>query len=173
MTENDDQHALRKWLTAGPGIVEVRSLCGDAGYLLNNMIARCTLAADRFAISMRALEEFRRLGTDLSLRHSRRTFYGRRQARNPFVHAHAVPAGVIREWLLEHAPGCEDIRRVLQSAGPVAVLLCREDRLQPDAGLARDMPADWSPADDPLQRHASVGIALSPSWLEATGAICR
>jgi hypothetical protein len=42
--ENPDQVALLKWISAGLQIDEVRNLRGDAGYLLNNMIAKYTLA---------------------------------------------------------------------------------------------------------------------------------
>ena len=49
--ENEDQIALRRWLTAGLRIPEVADLHGDAGYLLNNMIAKYTLAASAYAVS--------------------------------------------------------------------------------------------------------------------------
>ena len=59
-TENLDQLALRSWLTAGLQIPEVVALHGDAGYLLNNMIAKYSLASDSYFISTLALDEFRR-----------------------------------------------------------------------------------------------------------------
>ncbi|MEE3043194.1 MAG: hypothetical protein VX948_20195 [Candidatus Latescibacterota bacterium] len=40
MEENQDRATLRKWLAAGLAIPGVRDGCGDAGYLLNNMIAK-------------------------------------------------------------------------------------------------------------------------------------
>ena len=49
--ENVDQRALRLWLTAGLAIPEVAAFYGDAAYLINNMIAKYTLAADSYAIS--------------------------------------------------------------------------------------------------------------------------
>ena len=49
ISENANQRALRLWVTAGLAIPEVTQLHGDAGYLLNNMIAKYTLAADTYA----------------------------------------------------------------------------------------------------------------------------
>ena len=51
-SENTDQRALRLWFTAGLRIPEVAALYGDGGYLLNNMIAKYTLAADTYAICL-------------------------------------------------------------------------------------------------------------------------
>jgi len=44
MNWNSDQKALIQWITSGLKIKEVRDLKGDSGYLLNNMIAKVTLA---------------------------------------------------------------------------------------------------------------------------------
>tara|TARA_B100000242_G_C42628892_1_gene296108 strand:- start:150 stop:350 length:201 start_codon:yes stop_codon:yes gene_type:complete len=44
MDWNSDQKALIQWITSGLKIKEVRDLKGDSGYLLNNMIAKVTLA---------------------------------------------------------------------------------------------------------------------------------
>ena len=44
MNWNSDQKALIQWITLGLKIKEVRDLKGDSGYLLNNMIAKVTLA---------------------------------------------------------------------------------------------------------------------------------
>jgi len=49
--ENEHQRALRLWITAGLSIQQVVDLKGDTGYLLNNMIAKYTLAADHYAVS--------------------------------------------------------------------------------------------------------------------------
>jgi hypothetical protein len=56
--ENIDQAALRKWIEAGLAIPEVRELHGDAGYLLNNMIAKYTLASSFYAISESVVSQF-------------------------------------------------------------------------------------------------------------------
>jgi len=56
--ENIDKAALRKWIEAGLAIPEVRELLGEAGYLLNNMIAKYTLASSFYAISESVLSEF-------------------------------------------------------------------------------------------------------------------
>ena len=44
MNWNSDQKALIQWITSRFKIKEVRELKGDSGYLLNNMIAKVTLA---------------------------------------------------------------------------------------------------------------------------------
>jgi len=44
MNWNSDQKALIQWITSSLKIKEVRDLKGDSGYLLNNMIAKVTLA---------------------------------------------------------------------------------------------------------------------------------
>ena len=71
MKLNDDQVALLKWITAGVSIAGVRKLDGDAGYLLNNMIAKFILAASEYRISEKAFSKFQALGTDLSEIHKR------------------------------------------------------------------------------------------------------
>lgn len=173
LAENADQRALRKWLTAGLVIPEVVQLQGDAGYLLNNMIAKYTLAADAYAISVEALVEFERRGVDLSVTHSRRTFYGVQGGRNPFIYEHAVPAGVIRDALLA-GPRTEDaISCTLRDAGPVAVLLRTEDARLREVGLNARMPEGWRVGDDPLARYEAAGIALCDQVLRVSGAICR
>ena len=99
MRENEDQRALRQWISAGLKIPEVRSLHGDAGYLLNNMIAKYTLATDTYILSASALQEMNSRGVDLRQTYTRRRFYGRKD--NPFIYEHPVPAGVIRAALLQ------------------------------------------------------------------------
>ena len=172
-TENADQRALRKWLTAGLSIPAVVQLHGDAGYLLNNMIAKYTLAADTYTISAEALEEFELRGIDLSVTHSRRTFYGLQKGGNPFIYEHAVPAGVIRDTLLTGPRTADAISQTLRDAGPVAVLLRTEDARLREAGLNARMPGGWVVGDDPLARYKEVGIVLSDQVLRVSGAICR
>jgi len=171
--ENADQRALQKWLTAGLAIPEVVQLRGDAGYLLNNMIAKYTLAAYTYAISVDALMEFERRGVDLAETYSRRAFYGVQGGRNPFIYEHAVPAGVIRDALLAGPRTPEAIDQTLAAAGPVAVLLRAEDARLREAGLNSKMPEGWKVGDDPLARYQAVGIELSSQVLRVSGAICR
>ena len=168
--ENPDQIALRRWLAAGLAIPEVRGLHGDAGYLLNNMLAKYTLAADAYRISEEATAVFRSRGVDLGKVYSRRTFYGVQKGRNPFIYEHAVPAGALREALIEEGVPLD---LVLQSAGPVAVLLREEDARLKAAGLNAKMPTGWALGDDPLARYGAVGITLSNAALRVKGAICR
>ena len=133
--ENKDQIALRKWIEAGLAISEVRELHGDAGYLLNNMIAKYTLASFQYQISERALSEFNVRDVDLSKTYRRRTFYGKQKGKNPFIYEHAVPVGIVRKELLNHANDRPKICEILASAGPVAVLLRVEDQEIRNAGL--------------------------------------
>jgi len=101
--ENIDQAALRKWIEAGLAIPEVRELHGDAGYLLNNMIAKYTLASSFYAISESVLSEFNVRGAYLSATYPRRAFYGKQNGENLFIYEHTVTAGVVRNELLRHS----------------------------------------------------------------------
>jgi hypothetical protein len=168
--ENPDQRALRLWLTAGLAIPEVTDLHGDAGYLLNNMIAKYTLAADTYAISTGALAEFQRRGTNLGQTYSRRRFYGKKGG---FIYEHAVPAGIVREWLLSGDKSPNGVSVCLNAAGSVTVLLRSEDDQLRAAGLNAKMPEGWRMGDDPLARYKAVGITLSDQVLRVGGAICR
>lgn len=170
LVENIHQTALRKWLEAGLSISEVVALNGDAGYLLNNMIAKYTLAASSYVISVEALEQFRRQGIDLSQRYARRRFYGKR---SPFIYEHAIPVGIIRGELLSRPNPSEGVRNVLMQSGHVAVLLREEDQRIRAAGLASRMPSNWSFGDDPLARYQTVGIEMSDQMLKVEGAIFR
>ena len=173
VAENADQRALRKWITAGLAIPEVARLHGNAGYLFNNMIAKYTLAADTYAISLEALAEFERRGVDLSVTHSRRAFYGLQRGRNPFIYEHAIPAGVVRNALLAGPRSTDAVSRTLREAGPVAVLLRTEDDRLREAGLNAKMPEVWKLDGNPLARYEAVGIVLSDRVLRVSGAICR
>ena len=160
--ENLDQRAIRLWLTAGLQIPEVVALHGDAGYLLNNMIAKYTLAADSYPISTHALDEFRRQKVDLTETWTRSRFYG---TDKPFKYEHVIPAGIVRERLLKSGRSEGTVRHVLQNLGWVTVLLrCEDQRLQ-DAGLNGKMPDGWKWGDDPLERYRAVGIELSDEVL--------
>jgi hypothetical protein len=161
---------LRLWLTAGLAIPEVVGGRGDAGYLLNNMIAKYTLAANSYAISIQALAEFKRQTVDLSQTHMRRRFYGKKSA---FIYEHAVPAGVVRAALLAGDRTEAAIRQALVAAGTVAVLLRTEDQALKAQGLNAKMPEGWQLGDDPLARYTAAGITLSITALHVTGAICR
>jgi len=171
--ENEDQIALRRWLTAGLRIPEVVDLHGDAGYLLNNMIAKYTLAASAYAVSESAETLLLQQGVDFERTYPRRAFYGKRGGRNPFMYEHAVPAGVLRAELLGAGGDEQRVSEILLEAGPVAVLLRTEDELLRAAGLGSRMPEGWRIGDDPLARYHAVGIRLGHRMLHVEGAICR
>ena len=172
MQENIDQVALCKWICSGLKIPEVRELRGDAGYLLNNMIAKYTLAADSYQISTGALREFKERKVDLKAVYSRRTFYGRLNG-NPFIYEHAVPAIVVRKALLSLDPKLTEIRKALAKSGFVAVLLRDEDKMIGDSGYRSKMPSGWKLGDDTLARYHASGVQLSKRVLNVSGAICR
>ena len=168
--ENIDQRALRSWLTAGLQIPEIVALHGDAGYLLNNMIAKYSLAAGSYPISTLALDEFRRQRVDLTRTWTRSRFYGKNK---PFKYEHVVPAGIVRDRLLKSGRTEGTVRSVLQNVGFVAVLLRSEDQRLREAGLNGKMPDGWKWGDDPLERYRAVGIELSGQVLRVSGAIKR
>lgn len=170
MTENADQRALRLWITAGLAIPEVAALHGDAAYLLGNMIAKYTSAADAYPLSARALARLRSDGIDLEEVHARQRFYGKS---SPFIYEHAVPANIIRAALLDSDRTDGVVSSLLTQAGQVAVLLREENTLLREARLTRHMPAGWSLGDDPLARYKAVGIELSTQSLIVTGRIMR
>ena len=169
-TENLDQLALRSWLTAGLQIPEVVELHGDAGYLLNNMIAKYSLASDSYFISTLALDEFRRQHVDLTETWRRSRFYG---TDKPFIYEHVVPAGIVRGRLLRSGRSEGTIKHVLQTLGFVTVLVRSEDQKLRDMGLNRKMPDGWRWGDDPFERYQVAGIELSDRVLKVNGAIMR
>jgi hypothetical protein len=171
--ENEDQIALRRWLTAGLCIPEVVNLHGNAKYLLNNMIAKYTLAASTYALSESAERTLLERGVDFKKTYSRGTFYGKQGGRNPFIYEHAVPAGVLRAELLRANGNKHQVKEILQGAGPVAVLLREEDNRLQTAGLRSQMPSGWRLGDDPLARYHTVNIKLSAKSLNMKGAIYR
>ena len=168
--ENADQRALRLWLTAGLAIPEVVGLHGDAGYLLDNMIAKYTLAADTYAISTGALAEFQRQGVDLRQSYTRSKFYGTKKA---FIYEHSVPVGLIRRAILAGPRTEAAVLTGLLAAGFVAVLLRTENDWLKSAKLNSKMPEGWQLGHDPLARYNAVGINLSDQVLRVRGAIKR
>ena len=170
LLENIDQRALRKWITAGLLIDEVRELNGDAGYLLSNMIAKYTLAASRYRLSTEALGWFTSNGIELSEEYARSRYYGKN---SPVMYEHSIPAGVVRSFLLTQEPSEPTVRSILQSAGEVVVVMRSEDERLVASGLAKKMPEGWSFGDDPHARYAVAGIHLSESFLRVRGKIRR
>ncbi len=170
MAENIDQRALRLWLTAGLAIPEVAELNGDAGYLINNMVAKYSLAADEYRISTAALGEFLRRGVNLKETWTRRRFYGRG---SPYKYEHIIPAGIIRDALIDSDRSEATVRGILENAGFVAVLLRSEDDRLKAAGLNNRMPFEWRLGDDPIVRYQVAGIELSTKVLRVSGAIMR
>ena len=170
MKLNADQLALLKWITAGLLITGVRKLDGDAGYLLNNMIAKYTLAASEYRISERALAKFKAIGTDLSEVHKRSKFYGKN---SPFLYEHAIPATIVRDQLLRVKPTQQNVLKVLRKAGPVVVVLREEDKLLRKHRLNQDMPEGWKWGGNPLARYRRAGINVDLRTLRVNGAIQR
>lgn len=169
-SENVDQVALRKWITAGLLISEVRGLNGDAGYLLSNMIAKYTLASSRYRLSCEALSWFESRGIDLSIEYARSKYYGKNSA---VMYEHSIPSSVVRSVLLAQDPSESSVKSVLSSAGEVVVVMRSEDEKLGAIGLAKKMPIDWKYGDDPHARYAEAGIELSQSFLLVKGKIKR
>ena len=167
---NADQRALVRWLVAGLQIDEVRDLNGDAGFLLSNMIAKFSLAASTYRLSQGAFSELVNQKIDLSFAYKRSRFYGKKSL---FMYEHAVPCSLVRQKLLEVNPTLQSVLRILNSAGPVIMVLRTEDQKLRDSGLLRSMPQGWQWGDDPLARYRASGIALSRRGLRVTGQIER
>lgn len=170
MRLNDDQRALLNWITAGVSIAEVRGLNGDAGYLLNNMIAKFTLASPEYRISKRALLKLKALEVDMTLVYRRSRFYGKD---SPFMYEHAIPATIVRNQLLQVNATRQSVLKVLLNAGPVVVVLREEDKLLRRHGLTKTMPEGWNWGGNPLARYRRAGISIATQTLKVAGAIQR
>lgn len=168
--ENDDQIALRRWITSGLQIPEVRNLNGDAGYLFSNMIAKYTLAASAYRISSLALRWFRSNNVDLSVEYARSRFYGKG---SPLMYEHSIPASVIRGLLLKADSREEIVRDILSQSGCVVVVMRSEDEALSAHGLARKMPDSWRFGGNPFARYEMAGIELSNTFLKVKGKIQR
>jgi hypothetical protein len=168
--ENEDQRALRLWITAGLSIPEVTDLKGDAGYLLNNMIAKYTLAAEHYAVSEAAKRKLRKEGVNIKKTHIRRRFYGRER---PYMYEHSVPAKVIRTALLKSDRTEATVAEILKQTGKVTLLLRTENKKLKNAKLRSAMPVGWKIGDDPEARYKDVGIRISNATLKVRGAIVR
>lgn len=170
MQENQDQIALRRWIQAGLAIPEVRALHGDAKYILNNMIAKYTLAAAAYMLSVGAERHLLSNGLLLTKSHRRSKLYGKKHAT---VFEHAIPATIVRRQLLETDGSEHEVREILRRAGPVVVLLRTEDQQLREGGLNSRMPPSWTWGGDELARYRETGIVLSDSLLKVDGAIKR
>jgi hypothetical protein len=167
---NNDQIALLEWITAGLQIEQVRNLNGDAGYLLNNMIAKYSLAAGDYLLSQGALLRLERDGVDLTRSHKRSRLYGKQ---SPYLYEHSIPASLVRARLLNLQPVREDVAQILAAAGPVAMLLREEDDVLRRSGMRSSMPVGWRWGDDPLARYRAAGITMAEQTIRIEGKICR
>lgn len=168
--ENEHQRALRLWITAGLSIPEVINLKGDAGYLLNNMIAKYTLSADYYLISEAALRQLQREGVDIEKIHKRSEFYGKNSL---YIYEHSIPSSIIRAELLKSDRAPASVENILQQTGHVAVLLRTENANLSHAKLQRRMPSGWKIGGDPFARYKEVGIGISKAVLKVDGPIMR
>ena len=169
-SNNLNQIALAKWISAGLKIEEVRSSYGDASYLLSNMIAKYSLAADRYQVSKEALREFNNLNVDLSQIYSRSKFHGKK---SKFIYEHSIPASVVKKMLLESNSEEETVLNILEQSGSVVVLLRNEDNAISSAGFRGEMSPDWHWGDDKFARYRLAGIDLSGSYLNVKGRLMR
>lgn len=167
---NPDQVALAEWITSGLQIPEVRQLRGDGGYLLNNMIAKFSLAASEYMLSQAALVRMNMDGVDLTRCHRRSKMYGKK---SPFLYEHTIPVSLVRAQLLSVQPVRAEVESVLTSAGSVAVVLREEDDLLRLHGLRSSMPKGWAWGDDPLARYHVAGLEIAEQRIQMEGAICR
>ncbi len=170
MTINSGQIALSSWITEGLKIPEVRGFHGDARYLLNNMIAKYSLASDKYLLSQKAVTQLKKDGVDLSDTYYRSHFYGKSF---PYTYEHAVPAGIVRARLLEIEPTLNAVQQLLKSSGPVAMILRSEDEKLNKNGLRQKMPENWEWGADPLARYQKVEIQIAQEKLNVKGALCR
>jgi hypothetical protein len=168
--ENDDQRALRRWIQAGLAIGEVRNLHGDAGYILNNMIAKYTLAAQTYRVSVEAERNLHAQGVAFDRPVLRGSLYGKSK---PTIFEHAIPAKVVRERLLASSGSMVAVGRILSRAGPVVIILRTENTRLRENGLSQKMPPSWKWGDDVLARHTHAGIAISDRRIRMIGAIKR
>ena len=170
MELNIDQKALIQWITAGLAIKEVRELHGGAPYLFSKMIAKVTLAADQYFLSVNALNRLNQDNINLEKVYKRSTFYGKK---SPYMYEHTIPASIVRSKLLTVPPLEEEVINVLNAAGHVVMILREEDNLLRSNGLTRKMPHGWEWGDDPFARYHSSGIELSKTRIMMKGIICR
>jgi hypothetical protein len=170
VTENKDQEALVQWISAGLSIPGVHALHGDAGYLLNNMIAKYSLAASEYRLSSQALALLVGDCVDLTVIHSRSKFYGKNSR---FIYEHAVPVVLVRQRLLAGDADPESVRRTLRAAGPVAMIRRTEDDALRRAGLRATMPGGWRWGDNFLARYQEAGIVLADQVLRVRGKLKR
>ena len=167
---NKDQTALLEWITAGLQISEVRSLHGDAAYLLNNMIAKYSLAASEYLLSGLALERLQNDGFDMSRTYKRSRFYGKKSL---YIYEHTMPASLVRNQLLKVNPTRGEVEAILSTSGPVAMVLREEDDQLRINGLRSKMPVGWEWGDDALARYHAAGLRIATQKISVEGAICR
>lgn len=168
---NIDQVALLKWITAGLAINEVRKLHGDAGYLLNHLIAKFSLSASEYRLSKLALSQLVAEGIDLRETHKRSKLH--RKNSPLLMYEHAIPARIVREELFRLKPTQKEVLKVLRKSGPVVIILRKENELLRKSGLNQDMPNGWKWGGNPLARYRIAGINISPKTIEVDGAIER
>jgi len=173
--ENEDQKVLLAWIVAGLKIAKDEgNFRGDAGYLLNNMIAKYTLFASEYRISMKAEKYMRKkyqFGPEKT--YKRRAFYGKSKG---VIYEHPIPATVVRKKLFDLKKPTEvSVKEILQESGQVTVLLrVGEDDDLRAAGLSSQMPLGWEwDTDSKDARYKEVGIDISTVALKVDGAVCR
>jgi len=174
--ENEDQKVLLEWIVAGLKIAKDEgNFRGDAGYLLNNMIAKYTLFASEYQISEQAYS-YMLDGTptfDSDKTYKRHAFYGKSSG---LIYEHPIPASVVRKELFNLSTITDEaVRKILQESGKVTVLLRKdEDDALRTEGLNSKMPSGWVwDSNTPYARYKKVGIKISDVLLKVDGAVCR
>ena len=70
-------------------------------------------------------------------------------------------------------PTQQSVLKVLRKAGPVVVVLRREDQLLRKHRLNQNMPEGWKWGGNPLARYRRAGINITTQTLKVDGAIQR
>jgi len=173
--ENDDQRALRLWITAGLKIQSVRELKGNSNYLLNNMIAKYYLYNNTYKISVNALQKMKEENLDPETTILRGKLYGKNKS---YLYEHMVPVNIIRGELLKlDLDACEDtIKKIIQTYTESVIIILREENKKlNELNLRSSMPEKWQFGYDGQvdDRYRQAKIDISNKLIKMRGAIKR
>jgi hypothetical protein len=161
---NETQKLLLECIYSLSNIAEIFAR-GDTTYGLKNYIARYSLASDKYFISQKAFNEFKRLDIKSPMTKSSID-------KEKFIYEHPIPASFVMRQIEGSDKSKESILKILDYSDCVTILLQEEDKTL-GKKYASKMPKNWSMGDDPHERYHVIGIELANEVWSMKGAIKR
>ena len=146
--------------------------CG--GYVLSNLIAKYSLAADRYYITNGGYLFLKTNNLIDDLGNVLRGCKNRKQSKLSWEHA--IPSSVIRNYFLDNIESIskDDIKNVLEITDYVVAVCKQDNTILTKNGYRESMPKNWKLFEDSWSdRYSQSKIEILDFTIPMHGVVCR